>query len=232
MGELRIECKNCVAECCKHIAIQIDAPEELEDFQQIADFLNHENVSVYQDVEGDWIVDFKSRCKNLNGPKCEIWGTEQYPLTCREYDVKTCVMNEPGEYWKILFDTPEQVADYCEKKALGMIQTRKPRNCREECCNHINVPIDEPEDTRDIDDIKWYLWHNDVVVMMDEDGDWFVELKAKRNFRCTKCDIQNCRDDDYEYPVVFFEPSDVEKYAKDKGIELPRIKKKMKLDSH
>jgi Fe-S-cluster containining protein len=36
------------------------------------------------------------------------------------------------------------------------------------------VEVDAPEDDRDIDDVRWYLLHRDVSVLVDREGAWFV----------------------------------------------------------
>jgi Fe-S-cluster containining protein len=56
------------------------------------------------------------------------------------------------------------------------------------CCRYIALPIDEPEDRGDFDDIRWYIMHKNITVFV-EDGDWFLYIAAdcrhlQPDFRC------------------------------------------------
>jgi hypothetical protein len=53
-------------------------------------------------------------------------------------------------------------------------------SCGAKCCNYFALPIDEPEDRQDFDDIRWYLLHKGVSVFV-EDGDWYIQI----NNRCS-----------------------------------------------
>jgi len=61
-------------------------------------------------------------------------------------------------------------------------------HCTGHCCRHIALPIDEPENKRDFDDIRWYLVHEGVSVFV-EDGEWYVNIETRcrhlqEDFRC------------------------------------------------
>jgi hypothetical protein len=55
-------CSSC-GECCTYIATQIDDPQSFRDYDQIHWYLTHENVQVYVDWEGDWYLEFLTRCR-------------------------------------------------------------------------------------------------------------------------------------------------------------------------
>lgn len=167
-NQVKVLCRDCTAECCKHIGIPIDEPKTWEDFQAIRHYVSHEGVSCYLDVEGDWIVEFLSKCGQLNGNRCMAWGTKDYPSICNEYEMRTCVMNEEGEWWEIIFRKPEDVDAYCAKHNISGAPVAPPQPC-------VSVPIDTPEDLKDFDDIRWYLAHRDVAVYRHDDQ-WFVHL--------------------------------------------------------
>lgn len=175
--DVKVLCRDCTAECCKHIGIPIDAPETWEDFQRIKHYVAHEGVSCYLDVEGDWIVEFITKCGQLNGNKCMAWGTKEYPSICTEYEMKTCVMNEEGEWWEIIFKTPADVDAHCAKKGLQGKEFTPPLPC-------VSVPIDEPEDLKDFDDIRWYIAHRDVSVYR-KDEQWYTHLHTMCKTSCT-----------------------------------------------
>lgn len=46
------------------------------------------------------------------------------------------------------------------------------------CCRYVIVPIDEPEDKSDFDQILWYLLHENIGVIIDSDDDWQVEFRT------------------------------------------------------
>ncbi|MBW2964778.1 YkgJ family cysteine cluster protein [Candidatus Woesearchaeota archaeon] len=52
---------------------------------------------------------------------------------------------------------------------------RKCAECGATCCRSISVNIDAPKTVSDFDQFKWYVFHK-VLVYMDKDGDWFVEV--------------------------------------------------------
>ncbi|MBI4575314.1 MAG: YkgJ family cysteine cluster protein [Planctomycetes bacterium] len=46
------------------------------------------------------------------------------------------------------------------------------------CCRYVAVPIDEPEDRHDYDQVLWYLLHENVGVFIDDGGEWNVEFRT------------------------------------------------------
>ena len=46
------------------------------------------------------------------------------------------------------------------------------------CCRHMSMQIDTPETEKEFDNIRWYLLHENVVVWICEEGDWYVEFKT------------------------------------------------------
>lgn len=207
--QVKMLCRDCTAECCKHIGIPIDAPTTWEDFQRIKWYITHENVSCYLDVEGDWIVEFISKCGQLNGNRCMAWGTKDYPNICAEYEMKTCVMNEEGDWWEILFKTPEDVDAHCKK--LGL---HGPKLHISEPC--VGVPIDAPEDWKDFDDIRWYLAHRDVMVYR-KGKNWYVHL----NTMCKRSCPHRIAHIPTEYDLLLQTWDEVYTYCKENGIVPP-----------
>jgi len=60
-------------------------------------------------------------------------------------------------------------------------------NCEGLCCKNFALEIDTPENERDFEDIKWYLFHENVEVYIDSDGTWNVQF----NSRCKYLDENN-----------------------------------------
>ncbi|MBD3361790.1 YkgJ family cysteine cluster protein [Candidatus Woesearchaeota archaeon] len=112
-----ITCEDCNAKCCRYVAVDMDEPDCLDDWDQIKWLLMHENVRVYLDNDGDWIVEFITKCKNLGKDnRCKIY--DRRPDLCRDHNMSECVMNGEGEVEVLLFETPEQVDEYLKKKGL------------------------------------------------------------------------------------------------------------------
>jgi Fe-S-cluster containining protein len=69
----------------------------------------HENESVYRDGDGEWSVVFETRCRNLAPDLlCSIY--EHRPEICREFDNKTCEVNDPEG--GLAITTPPELLDY------------------------------------------------------------------------------------------------------------------------
>ncbi|MBW2968848.1 YkgJ family cysteine cluster protein [Candidatus Woesearchaeota archaeon] len=112
-----ITCEECGAKCCRYIAVEMDEPDCLDDWDKIKWLLMHEGVSVYLDNDGDWIVEVTTKCKNLGDDnKCKIYDTR--PDLCRDHDAETCVMNGEGKAEVVIFKSPEEVDKYLKEKGL------------------------------------------------------------------------------------------------------------------
>lgn len=208
-AQLKMNCKDCTAECCKHIAVPIDPPETWEDYQRIKSYIVHEGVSCYLDVEDDWVVEFLTKCGQLNGNKCMAWGTKEYPSICGEYEMDTCVMNEEGEYWKILFKKPEDVDAHCKQLGLSGPELQTELAC-------VSIPIDTPEDLKDFDDIRWYIAHRDVMVYK-KSSRWYVHFNSMCKLNCKQKNSHIPTD----YEIALKTWADVYAYCEQHKIPLP-----------
>src|SRR5271157_2993479 len=57
-------CFDC-AQCCKYIAVEIDAPTTNQEYDYLVWYLYHPGVSVFVDWDGAWFVRFETRCHHL-----------------------------------------------------------------------------------------------------------------------------------------------------------------------
>jgi Fe-S-cluster containining protein len=108
-------CVDC-AQCCKYVAIEIDAPTTNTEYDYMAWYLVHPGISVFVDWNGGWFVKFETRCHHLqpNG-MCGIYETR--PVICREFDWKECerhLVDEPADKW--LFRTADEFAAWLERQ--------------------------------------------------------------------------------------------------------------------
>jgi Fe-S-cluster containining protein len=124
-----LTCDSCDAECCKYVAIEIDTPENLEDFENIRWYVAHKNVHVYVEEDGTWNVEFLTPCEHLSkNNRCMI--REKRPQICREYHQGECTFH--NDYKEVFsFGSIEDVDKYIEeifKKELHVIPEEEDEN--------------------------------------------------------------------------------------------------------
>lgn len=107
-------CKDCQGICCKHVAIQLDTPEDLDDFEDIKWYVAHKNIRVWIDSENDWYVEFITPCKFLKADfMCGYY--EGRPKICRSYSEETCVGPKNDHEAKVFFESIHDVEDWIMK---------------------------------------------------------------------------------------------------------------------
>ena len=108
-------CEGCDANCCRYVAIEIDCPDELKDFENIKWYVAHENIIVYVEEDGTWNVQFNTKCKWLNGDSlCKNYNRR--PKICQEYNHDECTFHNPEEYKELYtFKCIEDVEKYIEE---------------------------------------------------------------------------------------------------------------------
>lgn len=93
-------CFDC-AQCCRYVAIEIDAPTAMHEYDYLIWYLVHPGVSVFVDFDGGWFVKFETRCRHLEPTgMCGIYETR--PVICREFDHNECerqLGDEPADKW-------------------------------------------------------------------------------------------------------------------------------------
>ena len=105
-------------ECCTYVATQIDNPSTFRQYENVYWYLTHENVAVYIDWEGDWYIEFQTRCRNLTEAKtCGIYVDR--PVVCSEFSWTDCEKNSGLQGWKHYFKSFEDL--------LGFMQAKRPK---------------------------------------------------------------------------------------------------------
>ena len=57
-------CFDCVL-CCSYVALEIDAPDTMKEYDYIVWYLYHQGVSVFVDWDSNWYIKFEARCGQL-----------------------------------------------------------------------------------------------------------------------------------------------------------------------
>jgi hypothetical protein len=108
-------CFDCVR-CCTYVAIEIDTPTTMKEYDYIVWYLYHQNVSIFVDWEGDWFIKFETRCRHLtSGGLCDIYASR--PAICKDFDWRDCenrIGSEPADKW--LFETSDQFLRWFEQR--------------------------------------------------------------------------------------------------------------------
>lgn len=47
------------------------------------------------------------------------------------------------------------------------------------CCEYVTVELSTPEDKEDVDEIIWFMMHDNVFVYIDHEDTWNIEFKTK-----------------------------------------------------
>ena len=100
--------------------------------------------------------------------------------------------------------------------------------CTAKCCRYFALPIETPENLKDLDYIRWYLLHESASVFVDE-GEWYLlvstvcrHLQADQRCGiyetrpqiCRDYSTKNCEyDDDTTYDQYFETPEQIAEYA-------------------
>lgn len=103
-------------------------------------------------------------------------------------------------------------------------------NCDAKCCKYIALELDFPENKNDIEDLKWYILHQNVEIYIDHDDDLILEFKtkckaldknnqckiySKRPSICRKHNAKDCENNEGKsFKVLFKTPEDIENYFK------------------
>lgn len=105
-------CKKC-GMCCKYVALEIDCPEDLDDFENIKWYVAHKNVNVFVNEDNEWHIEFITPCAYLGQDNlCGVYGKR--PQICRDYSADSCLaQNNYSE--KYTFKTIDDVKRYIEE---------------------------------------------------------------------------------------------------------------------
>lgn len=108
---MKKKCDGCNGMCCRYVAIEIDCPEDSEDFENIKWYVSHKNVNVFVNEDDKWYVEFITPCEFLDEKNlCTIY--ERRPKICKNYDAEECLYYNGDYAEKYSFKKLEDVEDY------------------------------------------------------------------------------------------------------------------------
>ena len=114
--------------------------------------------------------------------------------------------------------------------------------CAALCCRYVALPLDNPEDARDYDNVRWYLMHENIHVFVEK-GQWYIGFatKCKHLQPDNRCGVYEtrpriCRDyttdncdwhgGTYDYDHLFTSAEQLRAHAEEVlGKPLPKIDK-------
>jgi uncharacterized protein len=93
--------------CCRHVAVEIDAPETDKELDQIRWFLLHKDVWIFVDNDDSWNMQVNNACEKLtNEGMCGYY--EERPAICREYSASSCEKNGDGDSFKVIWKSVDE----------------------------------------------------------------------------------------------------------------------------
>ena len=103
------------SKCCTYITQQIEVPRSKVDFDHLLWQISHENIQIYKDEDG-WFLLVNNQCGHLlPDGKCGIYNTR--PKVCREYTNDYCEFDAPAEEgFELFFDGYDALLKYCKKR--------------------------------------------------------------------------------------------------------------------
>ena len=123
--ETSVRCQElCGARCCRYLTVQIPAPKDAIDLDEISWWLAHHHVTVYVESRR-WHLEIRTACKYLTGDNlCSAY--EERPNVCRQYDPAECEYPARPQH-TLQFDTREDFDSWREKKRKERLVQRKNR---------------------------------------------------------------------------------------------------------
>ncbi len=99
-------CEGC-SKCCEYVCLEIDAPEDKADYDDIRWYLLHKNVRVFIDHDDSWNLEFLTPCEKLDKDgNCSEYDIR--PEICRKHSFEDCEKYGEDEPYKILFEHIEE----------------------------------------------------------------------------------------------------------------------------
>ncbi len=107
-------CGKCDGKCCRHIALEIDKPDDAESLDDIRWYLSHQGVQVFVE-DGKWHLQVYTRCRYLD----EDFSCTNYakrPGICRSYKLGNCEFSKLDFGYELHFKSDADFEAYLAEK--------------------------------------------------------------------------------------------------------------------
>jgi Fe-S-cluster containining protein len=103
------------SKCCQYITEELETPRSMHDFDHMLWQISHENIRIYKDDEG-WYLLVERKCLHLQEDgRCGIY--EKRPHVCRQHSNDYCEFDAPAEEgFDLYFHDYAQLEKYCKKR--------------------------------------------------------------------------------------------------------------------
>jgi len=103
------------SKCCTYITQEIETPRSKYDFSTLLWEVSHEDISVYKDDDG-WYLLVDAKCTHLgDGGKCMIY--DKRPQICRDHSNDYCEFDTDAEDgFELYFNNYQSFLKYCKKR--------------------------------------------------------------------------------------------------------------------
>ena len=108
------KCGACDGKCCRHIALEIDEPDDAAQFVDIRWYLCHQGVQVFVE-DGKWYLQVYARCRYLDD-NFSCTNYENRPNLCRSYDMGSCEGTKLDFEYELHFKSDADLDAYLSKK--------------------------------------------------------------------------------------------------------------------
>lgn len=101
--------------CCSYFTEALTTPRSKADFQHMLWQISRENIEIYKDEDG-WFLLINQPCIHLKPDgACGIY-SDRFPV-CREYSNDWCEMDEPADkHFELYFKSYAELLNYCKKR--------------------------------------------------------------------------------------------------------------------
>jgi Fe-S-cluster containining protein len=110
------KCSRCHGStCCTYATEALGTMRSKADFDHLLWQVSHENVEIYKDEDG-WFLLIRGSCEHLRpGGACGIY--DQRPQVCRDYSNDWCEFDAPAEDgFQLYFRNHAELLAYCHKR--------------------------------------------------------------------------------------------------------------------
>jgi hypothetical protein len=130
-GEVSDPCAGCGAWCCKLLVFNRGLPTDASQLDFLRYCLGFPSVEIGVAADS-WAVVVHTTCRHLEGNRCSVFGTDERPLKCSNYDALSCKYRshfgvpQPADVVRVSRDQFGVVADSIIFDDLGQIVAIPP----------------------------------------------------------------------------------------------------------